>query len=58
MKKTCSKCGGDLNCMSNSIQQCHCSRFTFSKIELKAINENWKDCLCFSCLSELSKRFD
>jgi len=53
MKKNCSKCHEEFECLAETIEKCHCNAFTLSPKLLAAIRVNYSNCLCSSCLSEL-----
>ena len=50
MIKKCAKCGAELICQADDIQNCWCTQ-----IELKEYDSKYEDCLCRRCLEKQKK---
>ncbi len=53
--KYCPRCNRLFECKAGNISQCQCNDVHLSVAAKKLIEEQYNDCLCASCLLELSK---
>ncbi|MBM9500890.1 cysteine-rich CWC family protein [Leptospira sp. 201903071] len=53
--KTCSRCGSRFECGAAN-HACACFTVVLSSKAKEVIRENYRDCLCVSCLLELSSQ--
>ncbi len=53
--KYCPRCNRLFECKAGNISQCQCNDIQLSPAAKKLIEEQYNDCLCASCLLELSK---
>lgn len=54
--KTCPRCGVTFECKVNDLVHCQCVNATLSRELSERIKERYDDCLCFKCLSAISKQ--
>lgn len=54
--KKCPICGTDFLCRHNDIIACQCSSVLLNDLQREYIKKNYNDCLCLTCLREISKR--
>ncbi len=57
MIKKCPKCNAEFVCGNNEISACHCVSVTVSSEAKQYLVENYKDCLCNTCLREVAERY-
>ena len=51
----CPRCLHAFDCKADAIQQCHCSAVQLSPYQRQYVAQNWKDCLCAKCLTEIKQ---
>jgi len=54
--KKCVKCGKDFHCFAGSNKKCWCTRYKLSDEQLKALAQEYEDCLCEECLKEFVEK--
>lgn len=52
--KTCPRCGRVFECKLNNPVHCECAQVHLSEETLLRIQEQYRDCLCLSCLTALA----
>ncbi|WP_295585900.1 cysteine-rich CWC family protein [uncultured Lamprocystis sp.] len=52
--KTCPRCGRVFECKLNNPVHCECAGVHLSEETLLRIQEQYRDCLCLSCLTALA----
>ena len=52
MKKVCSGCNNEFECLGND--SCWCNKLELSKIQLKILHKKNKDCFCDTCLKKIN----
>ncbi len=57
MKKVCPRCGVTHECIHNDISQCHCANAKLDTYQRAYLDDNYLDCLCQACLSEVKESF-
>jgi len=48
--KKCAKCGVDFTC-NDAGNSCWCNQYQLTEQQLKALRENYNNCLCESCIA-------
>jgi len=57
MIKKCPKCNKEFNCRNDETFECHCIHVPVSEEAQRYLAENYKDCLCNSCLHVVADMF-
>lgn len=57
MEKTCQRCGNSFECRNDDILNCECATVPLSAQARRYMDERYTDCLCTSCLHEISEAF-
>ncbi|MXV50846.1 hypothetical protein GS399_07655 [Pedobacter sp. HMF7647] len=54
---SCERCRSRIECKANSFTKCQCSTVQLKLNEVQYVSENYDDCLCARCLTELQKEY-
>lgn len=57
MIKKCERCNHEFSCRSDNILECHCIHVPISEKAQRFLKENFNDCLCNKCLTEVAAMF-
>jgi hypothetical protein len=56
-QKNCPRCKKSFECMTEGIAGCQCNNISLTREEQAFIKDQYADCLCIHCLSELKKNY-
>jgi len=56
--KTCPKCKTGFECKSGDVLNCQCETVKLTQVHRDYIAQQFDDCLCAGCLSELRAEFN
>jgi hypothetical protein len=54
----CPRCRANFECKVGSISLCQCSTVSLTVGESQYIGENYKECLCATCMVEMKKEYN
>lgn len=55
-EKICRKCGQGFTCRADAIHLCQCAAVPLTAEDRDYLSRSFEDCLCFDCLSVISKQ--
>lgn len=55
--KPCARCGKTFECKVGDVAHCHCNTITLTAEQRQFIEAKYHDCLCHTCLLELSNKY-
>lgn len=58
MKKKCVRCASAFVCREDRSELCQCKRVYMVPGSMDFVRDNFDNCLCASCLAEISKSFN
>ncbi len=57
-EKACPRCGNAFECKVGDIANCQCNGIRYSDALITFVNRMYDDCLCRTCLEQLSNKPD
>ncbi|MFN8284108.1 MAG: cysteine-rich CWC family protein [Chitinophagales bacterium] len=53
--KYCQRCNTAFQCKVGSIELCQCSKIILNETTQAYLQQNYKDCICITCMKELQE---